>query len=64
MKARISAFALLAFVAASTVPMATSAQAQQTEQSKKKSKPAKKTAHKVSHKKKAGGKKMKKPSQA
>ena len=64
MKALITAFALLSFVAASTIPMV-SAQAQtQTEQTKPAKKSKKKSAKKVSHKKKTSSKKMKKPSQA
>jgi hypothetical protein len=60
MKALITAFALLSFVAASTIPLAAQAQNQtQTTPAKK----ATKKAHKASHKKKTA-KKMKKPSQA
>lgn len=64
MKALITAFALLSFVAASTIPMITKAQAQ-TEQTTPKKKAAKKakTTKKVV-KKKTSSKKMKKPSQA
>ena len=63
MKALITAFALLSFVAASTVPLAAQAQTQ-TEQPAKVKKAKKKTAaKKVAHKKKSA-KKMKKPSQA
>ena len=64
MKALITAFALLSFVAASTIPMITKAQAQ-TEQTTPKKKSAKKakTTKKVA-KKKTSSKKMKKPSQA
>ncbi len=66
MKALITAFALLSFVAASTVPLITKAQAQ-TEQTTPKKKVAKKkkAAKKVSSdKKKTSNTKMKKPSQA
>lgn len=66
MKALITAFALLSFVAASTVPLITQAQAQ-TEQTTPKKKVAKKkkAAKKVSSdKKKTSNTKMKKPSQA
>jgi hypothetical protein len=59
MKALITAFALLSFVAASTVPLATQAQAQTSQPAKKTTKKAKKTSHK-----KKTAKKMKKPSQA
>ena len=64
MKALITAFALLSFVAASTIPMITKAQAQ-TEQTTPKKKAAKKakTTKKVA-KKKTTSKKMKKPNQA
>ncbi len=61
MKALITAFALLSFVAASTIPLAAQAQTQTTQPAKKSMK--KKTAKKASHKKKTA-KKMKKPSQA
>jgi len=65
MKALITAFALLSFVAASTIPLAAQAQTQ-TEQtmpkkktmSSSKKKPTKKVA---SHKKKTTTKKVKKP---
>jgi hypothetical protein len=61
MKALITAFALLSFVAASTIPMATEAQAK-TEHHVK----SKKNKHvkKVVHKKHNMGNRMKKPSQA
>jgi hypothetical protein len=65
MKALITAFALLSFVAASTVPMMAQAQAQtQTQPAKPAKKKAthKKAAKKTTHKKAA--KKMKKPNQA
>ena len=64
MKALITAFALLSFVAASTIPLAAQAQTQ-TEQPAKAKKTTKKksAAKKVAHKKKTA-KKMKKPSQA
>jgi len=66
MKALISAFALFAFVAASTIPVTAMAEPHQTTHTKKKA--AKKPAHhKVAHKKKGtntSSKKMKKPSQA
>ena len=57
MKALITAFALLSFVAASTIPLATEAQAKTTHHAK-----TKKHVNKVSHKHKTG-KRMKKPSQ-
>jgi hypothetical protein len=59
MKALITAFALLSFVAASTIPLATEAQAKTTHHAKG----TKKHVNKVSHKHKTG-KRMKKPSQA
>ena len=62
MKALITAFALLSFVAASTIPMVT-AQAQTQSEHKMTKKAKKKPAKKVAHKKKSG-KKLKKPSQA
>jgi len=62
MKALITAFALLSFVAASTVPMITKAQAQ-TEQTTPKKVKKKKAAKKAAPKKTSGAK-MKKPSQA
>jgi hypothetical protein len=62
MKALITAFALLSFVAASTVRMITKAQAQ-TEQTTPKKAKKKKTAKKVAPKK-TSNTKMKKPSQA
>ena len=65
MKALITAFALLSFVAASTVPVVAKAQ-NQTEQTMPKKKAMKKKTNKskkVAHKKK-NSKKMKKPSQA
>ncbi|HUJ98245.1 MAG TPA: hypothetical protein VLV85_08375 [Stellaceae bacterium] len=66
MKALITAFALLSFVAASTVPMMAQAQAQTQTQpakpAKKKATTHKKAAKKTTHKKAA--KKMKKPNQA
>jgi hypothetical protein len=62
MKALITAFALLSFVAASTVPMITKAHAQ-TEQTAPKKAKKKKTAKK-STSKKTGNSKMKKPNQA
>lgn len=61
MKALITAFALLSFVAASTVPMITKAQAQ-TEQTTPKKAKKKKTAKKTAPKKTTS--KMKKPNQA
>jgi hypothetical protein len=66
MKALITAFALLSFVAASTVPMMAQAQAQtQTQPAKPaKKKVTHKKAAKKTTKKKAAKKKMKKPSQA
>lgn len=65
MKALITAFALLSFVAASTIPMISKAQAQ-TEQTTPKTKKAKKkkASKKVSSKKTSKNTKMKKPSQA
>jgi hypothetical protein len=60
MKALITAFALLSFVAASTVPLATEAQAKTEHQVKSK----KKHVHKTMHRKQNTGKRMKKPSQA
>jgi hypothetical protein len=60
MKALITAFALLSFVAASTIPLAAQAQTQTTQPAKK---TMKKKAHKSSHKKHTA-KKMKKPNQA
>jgi hypothetical protein len=64
MKALITAFALLSFVAASTVPMMAQAQTQTTQPAKPAKKKAmhKKAAKKTTHKKAA--KKMKKPNQA
>jgi Ni/Co efflux regulator RcnB len=59
MKALITAFALLSFVAASTIPLATEAQAKTAHHVK-----GKKHVHKVAHKKHNTGKRMKKPSQA
>jgi len=59
MKALITAFALLSFVAASTIPLASEAQAKTVHHVKKKH--VKKV---VSKKPKSGNKKMKKPSQA
>jgi hypothetical protein len=64
MKALITAFALLSFVAASTVPLVAAKAQTQTEQIAKKKTTKKKGAKKVAHKKKGGSKKMKKPSQA
>lgn len=65
MKALITAFALLSFVAATTVPLAAQAQTQTTQPTKAKKKTVKKAAtKKVAHKKKTSAKKMKKPSQA
>ncbi|HEX7968032.1 MAG TPA: hypothetical protein VF502_07420 [Stellaceae bacterium] len=66
MKALITAFALLSFVAASTVPMITKAQAQTEQTTPKKKAKKKKAAKKVSSDKKKTSKntKMKKPSQA
>jgi hypothetical protein len=58
MKALITAFALLSFVAASTIPLATEAQARTTHHVKKKH------VTKVSHKKHKMSNKMKKPSHA
>lgn len=64
MKALITAFALLSFVAASTIPLAAQAQTQTTQSTPAKKATKKKSgAKKVSHKKKTA-KKMKKPSQA
>jgi hypothetical protein len=62
MKALITAFALLSFVAASTIPLAAQAQTQTTQPAKKSTK-KKSATKKASHKKKTA-KKMKKPSQA
>lgn len=64
MKALITAFALLSFVAASTVPMMAQAQTQTHSQPAKPAKKAtkKKAAKKTTKKKSA--KKMKKPNQA
>jgi len=66
MKALITAFALLSFVAASTVPLITKAQAQteQTTPKKKMAKKKKATKKVASDKKKTSKAKMKKPSQA
>jgi hypothetical protein len=66
MKALITAFALLSFVAASTVPMITQAQAQTSHHATaKKKKPSKHTKHVAAHKKaKHGSGKMKKPAAA
>jgi hypothetical protein len=66
MKALITAFALLSFVAASTVPMITQAQAETTHHmTGKKKKSVKHTKHVAAHKKaKHGGGKMKKPAAA
>jgi len=64
MKALISAFALLAFVAASTIPyVAANAQTTQSTPAKKKtaSKKSSKKVKKTSTKKKTGTKKPKKP---
>ena len=63
MKALITAFALLSFVAASTVPLITKAQAQTEQTTPKKAKKKKKTAKKAASKK-ANSSKMKKPNQA
>jgi hypothetical protein len=63
MKALITAFALLSFVAASTVPMITKAQAQTEQTTPKKAKKKKKTAKKTAPKKTSNSK-MKKPNQA
>lgn len=63
MKALITAFALLSFVAASTVPVVAKAQNQTEQTMPKKKAMKKKTNKKVAHKKKSN-KKMKKPSQA
>jgi hypothetical protein len=60
MKALITAFALLSFVAASTIPLATEAQAKTEHHMKGK----KKHIKKVAHKKHNMGKRMKKPHQA
>ena len=64
MKALITAFALLSFVAASTIPVVAQAQTQTTEQAPAKSKKVthKKATKKVAHKK--ATKKAKKPSAA
>lgn len=56
MKALITAFALLSFVAATTIPMVAHAQTKTEQTTKKKHKKAKKVASK-----KKSGKKMKKP---
>ena len=56
MKALVTAFALLSFVAATTIPYVVSA-ATQTEQPAKKGKKAKKASHKSHHKKTSGKKK-------
>jgi len=66
MKALITAFALLSFVAASTVPLITQAQAQTTHPAMgKKKKGSKHTKHVAAHKKaKHGSSKMKKPAAA
>jgi hypothetical protein len=58
MKALITAFALLSFVAASTIPLATEAQAKTVHHVKKKH------VKKISHKKPKTSKRMKRPSQA
>ena len=58
MKALVTAFALLSFVAATTIPYVDSA-ATQTEQPAKKGKKAKKATHKTTHHKKTSGKKKK-----
>lgn len=64
MKALITAFALLSFVAASTVPMITQAQAETTHHAVKK-KTSKHTKHVAAHKKvKHGSSRMKKPAAA
>jgi len=62
MKALITAFALLSFVAASTVPLITKAQAQTEQTTPKKAK--KKKAAKKAAPKKTSNSKMKKPNQA
>ncbi|HUH83360.1 MAG TPA: hypothetical protein VLX85_02055 [Stellaceae bacterium] len=63
MKALITAFALLSFVAASTVPMITPTQARTTHHVTKKK--VKHTKHVAAHKKvRHGGSKMKKPAAA
>ena len=64
MKALITAFALLSFVAASTVPMISKAQAQTEQTTPKKAKKKKAAKKTASEKKKTSSSKMKKPSQA
>jgi hypothetical protein len=64
MKALITAFALLSFVAASTIPVVAKAQTQSEQTMPKKKTVKKKSSKKVAHKKKTSSKKMKKPSQA
>jgi hypothetical protein len=64
MKALITAFALLSFVAASTVPMISKAQAQTEQTTPKKAKKKKAAKKTTSEKKKTSSSKMKKPSQA
>jgi hypothetical protein len=67
MKALITAFALLSFVAASTIPLAARAQtnSENTVPTKKAKKKTTKTKKVASHKKKSGGgAKMKKPDAA
>ncbi len=64
MKALITAFALLSFVAASTIPMISKAQAQTEQTTPKKKAKKKKVSKKVSSKKTSKNTKMKKPSQA
>ncbi len=64
MKALITAFALLSFVAASTIPMISKAQAQTEQTTPKKKVKKKKASKKASSKKTSKNTKMKKPSQA
>ena len=63
MKALITAFALLSFVAASTIPVVAKAQNPTEQTMPKKKAMKKKSSKKVAHKKKSS-KKMKKPSKA
>jgi hypothetical protein len=64
MKALITAFALLSFVAASSIPMATTAHAKAEHSTKHKKVVKKKTHKQVVHKKTRNTSRMKKPSQA
>jgi hypothetical protein len=65
MKALVSAFALLSFVAATTIPYVAHAQTQTTHSTPKKSnakkKPTKKASHKKTAHKKVAKKSVKKP---